>query len=449
MKVRLNVMKINKFTDFCYVRGGVNQDVKDVYFVRQLGYGNRMAEEIDHNERNILEQENGRMFYLRINQLPLLSEKNDINFYSQSYDLIKNGSCVNNIIRTKDAEAMFKNYGENAFQELLKLHSNVIGKRNNLSIEKNFITKMLYWLDKVLQMKAIGKLGNNNKMVFENVQKKHEYLFAYFLCLLGCDVCLLQINSDIDEEMNNYQLSQGYSIGNYKEVVLKKFDPIISPQISEENKIPRHSANHKLHQDINEKIKKEEKEELTFEEIAKLASSVVMIAVHDNNGEIIGTGSGIMVGKKGYILTNCHVIAGGCFFSIRIEEDETTYSTNEVIKYNYILDLALIRVDRMLEPLKIYNSKDNLVRGQKVVAIGSPLGLFNSVSNGIISGFRNITEKNMLQFTAPISSGSSGGAVLNMFGEVIGISTSGMDIGQNINLAVTYFDILPFVKGFV
>ncbi len=54
----------------------------------------------------------------------------------------------------------------------------------------------------------------------------------------------------------------------------------------------------------------------------------------------------------------------------------------------------------------------------------------------------------MIQFTAPISSGSSGGAVLNMYGEIIGISTAGVDSGQNINLAVDYSNIRFFAQGF-
>ena len=155
-----------------------------------------------------------------------------------------------------------------------------------------------------------------------------------------------------------------------------------------------------------------------------------------------------MTGRAGYILTNNHVTAGGCFFDVRIEDDEKVYRTNEIIKYNSVLDLAVIRIDRCLEPLPIYRGKKSLVRGQKVVAIGSPLGLFNSVSDGIISGFRKIDSVNMIQFTAPISHGSSGGAVLNMQGEVIGISTAGFDEGQNINLAVNYEDIGLFVRGF-
>ena len=92
--------------------------------------------------------------------------------------------------------------------------------------------------------------------------------------------------------------------------------------------------------------------------------------------------------------------------------------------------------------------RKKLVRGQKVVAIGSPLGLFNSVSDGIISGFRTINDVSMIQFTAPISHGSSGGAVLNLCGEVIGISTAGIDSGKNLNLAVGFEDIRVFAKGF-
>ena len=119
-----------------------------------------------------------------------------------------------------------------------------------------------------------------------------------------------------------------------------------------------------------------------------------------------------------------------------------------IIKINGQLDLAVIRIERNLTPLPIYNGRTKLVRGQKVVAIGSPLGLFNSVSDGIISGFRRIKEVDMIQFTAPISHGSSGGAVLNMNGEVIGISTAGIDSGQNINLAVDYESIRMFAMGF-
>ena len=189
--------------------------------------------------------------------------------------------------------------------------------------------------------------------------------------------------------------------------------------------------------------------EKSFEELAMLASSVVLITVYDGKGERLGSGSGIMIGKEGYILTNNHVAAGGRCFSVRIEDDEKEYRTDEIIKYHSVLDLAIIRIQRKLNPIPVYKGSKPLVRGQKVVAIGSPLGLFNSVSDGIISGFRKIDEVDMIQFTAPTSRGSSGGAVLNMQGEVIGISTAGIDAGQNINLAMGYECINMFIRGFI
>ena len=190
------------------------------------------------------------------------------------------------------------------------------------------------------------------------------------------------------------------------------------------------------------------RKEKSFEELALLASSIVMIEVHNQLGDVLGIGSGIMIGKEGYILTNHHVVNKGWYYCVRIENDEEVYRTNEVIKYNSVMDLAVIRIAKTLSPLPIYKGRNKLVRGQRVVAIGSPLGLFNSISDGIISGFRVMDSVDVIQFTAPISHGSSGGALLNMYGEVIGISSAGIDSGQNINLAVPYDCINLFIQGF-
>jgi S1-C subfamily serine protease len=188
--------------------------------------------------------------------------------------------------------------------------------------------------------------------------------------------------------------------------------------------------------------------ERSFEQLAQLAPSVVMITVHDYSGEAFAGGSGIMIGSKGYILTNNHVLEDGSFFSVRIENDEQTYRTKEIIKYNQVLDLAVIRIDRALDPLPIYHGPQ-LSRGQKVVAIGSPLGYFNSVSDGIISGIRVLDDVQMIQYTAPGAPGSSGGALLNMYGEVIGIVSASSRGSQGINWAVGYEFINMFVQGFV
>jgi S1-C subfamily serine protease len=190
-------------------------------------------------------------------------------------------------------------------------------------------------------------------------------------------------------------------------------------------------------------------QERSYEELASLARSVVMIVVHDATGEPVGSGSGIAVHPDGYILTNCHVIRRGCVFTVRIENDDAIYQTKEIIKYHTEHDLALIRIHCEMPPLPVYDGRRNLRRGERVFAIGSPLGLFNSVSDGIISGFRDIDGQEMIQFTAPTSHGSSGGALLNFCGELIGICTGGIDEGQNINLAVNYQDIRDFAGNFL
>lgn len=192
-----------------------------------------------------------------------------------------------------------------------------------------------------------------------------------------------------------------------------------------------------------------EARELTYEQLALLAESVVMIETLDEKGEPTGSGSGVAVGRDGYILTNCHVAGHSGAYRVRLENEDKFYFTDRLIKYHPLNDLAVIRIGRTLKPLQIFNGSRELARGQRVVAIGSPKGLFNSVSDGIISGFRTINDVDMIQFTAPISGGSSGGALLDMYGRIIGICTASLVDAQNINIAVSYKQIMPFCGGFI
>ena len=172
-----------------------------------------------------------------------------------------------------------------------------------------------------------------------------------------------------------------------------------------------------------------------------------MLQVFDDQGQCFKTGSGVMIQESGYILTNLHVVAGGSYYGVLLEEDPEVCYTDELIKYNQDFDLAILRIQKCRAPIPVRRGGEALVRGQKVVAIGSPLGLFNTVSDGIVSGFRTIGERSMIQFTAPTSHGSSGGALLDLYGNLIGIITAGFDDGQNLNLAVDWETILAFCGG--
>ena len=172
-----------------------------------------------------------------------------------------------------------------------------------------------------------------------------------------------------------------------------------------------------------------------------------MLKVFDQNDQCIKGGSGVIISDKGYVLTNLHVVNGGRYYGILLEEETDVFYTDELIKYHQGFDLAVLRMNKHRTPIPISQNPKGLVRGQKVVAIGSPLGLFNSVSDGIISGFRTLEMVSMIQFTAPVSHGSSGGALLDMYGDLIGLITGGFDDGQNLNLAVDYNTIFQFVRG--
>ena len=169
--------------------------------------------------------------------------------------------------------------------------------------------------------------------------------------------------------------------------------------------------------------------------------------IFDQNHQCFKSGSGVIINDQGYVLTNLHVVNGGHYYGILLEEETDIFYTNELIKYHQDYDLAVLRMEKRGRPIPISRGGKRLVRGQKVVAIGSPLGLFNSVSDGIISGFRELEKVSMIQFTAPVSHGSSGGALLDMYGELIGLITGGYNDGQNLNLAVGYQTITQFARG--
>lgn len=452
---RHNVMNITSLDTFFRVRGGFHNHIKDVYFVRALGECDDFSEKMKEIDKRMgRESFKGQLAYLRIGELPNIYGEDKIQIYSHMYDQWKYNKILT-LSQIKKNDLL----NGTISRALLKIEEIYRSSKKNVSdsILRNCSIKLLFWLEERAGL-CFQNWSEKSwiKIVLENAVKEQEYMFGYFLSLLGCDVLLLENRGDVNIPEEMEKLSKTMVLGNYGSVKLCQYVPPVQEkeEVQEQSliqvrKTPKRTiavVNHE--KKLSPIYERETPREKSFEELAQMASSIVMITVHGSDDNAIGTGSGIMIGRKGYILTNYHVVEGGKFYSVRMENDEEIYFTDEVIKYNWTLDMAVIRIHRELEPLFIYRGSQKLVRGQKVVAIGSPLGLFNSVSDGIISGFRNIRDTDMIQFTAPISPGSSGGAVLNMYGEVIGISTAGIDKGQNINLAVGYENILMFAKGF-
>ena len=556
-EVRHNVITISSITAFADVKGGIHDFCKDVYFIRALGTCSSLAEDVRRLEDVLWRKPKGSFAaYKRVRELPKMPLPDEVNACLESYQQWKDSREVKMFTPSMTGRALNGQDGQDAMP--LEAWAEMLGNgcrriatlfaqntQANASQEKNFIVKLIYWLDWLGEGWLFRWDGKETvKIVAENVVKKQEYFFYYLLTLLGMDVLLLQSRQDIAADLERLGLSEKFVLGAFGEAVLPAF-PVKTALFPGENQnhegasqsvradsahmnsaradsahmdsahmnSARADSAHmdsaqmdSVHESGRVRVKLPERpgrrresfsdvlsseavpsgrraavvlpprsgrnpsspsslssasspgsqsrmshgarREMSFEELARLASSVVMITVHNPNGEPAGSGSGIMVGQGGYILTNHHVAAHGSFYSVSIEGEDKQYRTEDIIKYNSLYDLAVIRIDRRLHPLPVFKGNPPLVRGQKVVAIGSPLGLFNSVSDGIISGFRTIRDVDMIQFTAPISHGSSGGAVLNMFGEVIGISTAGIDDGQNINLAMGYEVINMFIQGF-
>lgn len=161
----------------------------------------------------------------------------------------------------------------------------------------------------------------------------------------------------------------------------------------------------------------------------------------DKDGKPVGQGSGFLVSKNGLIVTNYHVISEGNSAVVKLP-DGAFYVVDGVLAADKIRDIAVIKAHgQNFRTLTLGNS-DRVLVGEEVVAIGNPLSLESTVSNGIVSAVREVKEEGgkFLQITAPISPGSSGGPLFNMAGEVIGITTMYLKGGENLNFAIPIND---------
>ncbi len=176
------------------------------------------------------------------------------------------------------------------------------------------------------------------------------------------------------------------------------------------------------------------------------ADSVFLLEVYDARNRKIASGSGFVIFQPSIMATNYHVIEEGAYL-VAVSDDAERYAVDQVCAADRQLDLAILLFEpsKPVKPLE-YDASDGLKRSQTVVAIGSPAGLRNTVSIGNISAFFQQGGRDWIQFTAPISSGSSGGVLLNDQGKVIGITTATYTSAQNVNLAVRVSALVELYK---
>lgn len=198
----------------------------------------------------------------------------------------------------------------------------------------------------------------------------------------------------------------------------------------------------------------------------KVSPSVVSIVVKSSQTNPYfgstyqeGAGTGIIISKDGYILTNKHVVGDDVSSVQVVTTDGKTYDDVKVVGRDPVNDLAFLKVSGVsdLKPATLGDSS-KLVVGSKVVAIGNALGEFQTtVTSGIISGVnRSVTAgdetsyenlSNLIQTDAAINPGNSGGPLVNITGEVIGINTAVSQGAEGIGFAIPINEAKGLIKG--
>lgn len=152
-------------------------------------------------------------------------------------------------------------------------------------------------------------------------------------------------------------------------------------------------------------------------------------------------GSGFLISKDGYIITNQHVIDGAVNIKVTVPGSENKYEA-VLVGEDYDLDLAVIKIEGKDFPTLTLGNSDQIRVGEAVLAIGQPYGLDHTVTTGVISAkgrpinIEDRSYQNLIQTDAAINPGNSGGPLLNMQGQVIGINTAVNAEAQGIGFAI-------------
>ena len=176
----------------------------------------------------------------------------------------------------------------------------------------------------------------------------------------------------------------------------------------------------------------------------RYGSAVFMVFTSD--GSNVFQGSGFFISNNGLAVSNYHVLKGTGFGmeQIKLVDDDTVYKVAEILAKSEDSDFILFRVDcENTNYIPISSDKPKI--GEKVYAIGSPRGLENTFSSGEVSQWR---ADYLMQISALIDHGSSGGALINEYGEVVGITSGSFADGSqaNLNYAWSIDAVKPYIK---
>ena len=187
--------------------------------------------------------------------------------------------------------------------------------------------------------------------------------------------------------------------------------------------------------------------------------SPAVVTIFVKKGESQGGGTGFLIDEYGTIVTNHHVIEGAEFAKIKFQNG-ASYENIDVLVDDRTVDLAILSIDMKhpqeagaapsdAKPIRLGDS-EKIAVGERAIAIGNPLGLEHTLTDGLISARRLYEGRQWIQISVPISPGNSGGPLFNMRGEVIGIITAQLGgpfaRAQNLNLAVPVDELKRLMK---
>ena len=187
-------------------------------------------------------------------------------------------------------------------------------------------------------------------------------------------------------------------------------------------------------------------QQIVADVVKQSSDAVVLIVISNSAGQETALGSGFLVSADGEIVTNHHVIKDAHSAIVKLSNG-AFFPVSGVLADDSERDLAIIKVNGKNLPFLSLGEIEKVNVGDHVVAIGSPLGLEGTVSDGIVSAMRDVNNRKWIQTTAPASHGNSGGPLLDMNNHVVGVITAGVnpELGQNLNFAVPCGDVASLI----
>jgi len=265
--------------------------------------------------------------------------------------------------------------------------------------------------------------------------------------------------------LTNYAPGDSFLYRSIVELFLERENPFLARKYLEdyrsisktekENELKNNRSNF---QDLEERLDELEKTRQEIQNMGQLSvertikSSVKIVVdrgITTQGGvgipdQILGTG--VTIDPRGYIITNYHLIEssidpqyeGYSRIYVVSGKDETSRLVAKVVGYDSVFDLALLKVEKNMESHIILGDSDGLKQGERVMAIGNPVGLTNTVTSGVVSSLDRpfFQIGSIIQIDAALNPGNSGGALIDEKGALVGIAFAGLENFENLNFAI-------------